>query len=49
MFYKKCKDFMAKNLDIHNYNMQRKLIYMYNINMQLFLKRNETYWNQFVS
>jgi hypothetical protein len=22
---KKCKDFMAKNLDIHNHNMRRKL------------------------
>jgi hypothetical protein len=25
MFYKKYKDFMAKNLDICNHNMQRKL------------------------
>jgi hypothetical protein len=30
-FIKKCNVFMAKNVDIHNYDTQRKLNFTYNI------------------
>jgi hypothetical protein len=39
MFYKKFKNPMVKNMDIHNHNTQKKKNYMYNIVIQSSLRK----------